>query len=65
MPRLPIVFVSVLGLSYVGPPAAAVFASGGFSVVGVDVDASKVEAMNSGRCYLRECALMHLKLNNA
>jgi len=47
----------VVGLGYVGLPAAVVFASRGFSVVGVDVDVRKVEAVNSGRCYLREPGL--------
>jgi UDP-N-acetyl-D-mannosaminuronic acid dehydrogenase len=49
--------VSVIGLGYVGLPTAVVFASRGFSVVGVDVDVGKVEAVNSGRCYLREPGL--------
>lgn len=49
--------VSVIGLGYVGLPTAVVFASRGFSVVGVDVDAGRVEAVNSGRCYLREPGL--------
>jgi UDP-N-acetyl-D-mannosaminuronic acid dehydrogenase len=48
---------SVIGLGYVGLPTAVVFASRGFSVVGVDVDAGRVEAVNSGRCYLREPGL--------
>jgi UDP-N-acetyl-D-mannosaminuronic acid dehydrogenase len=49
--------ISVIGLGYVGLPTAVVFASRGFSVVGVDVDAGRVEAVNSGRCYLREPGL--------
>jgi UDP-N-acetyl-D-mannosaminuronic acid dehydrogenase len=49
--------IGVIGLGYVGLPTAVVFASRGFSVVGVDVDAGKVEAVNSGRCYLSEPGL--------
>jgi UDP-N-acetyl-D-mannosaminuronic acid dehydrogenase len=49
--------ISVIGLGYVGLPTAVVFASRGFSVVGVDVDVAKVEAVNSGRCYFREPGL--------
>ena len=49
--------IAVVGLGYVGLPTAAVFASKGFSVVGVDVDIGKVEAVNSGRCYIREPGL--------
>jgi len=49
--------ISIIGLGYVGLPTAVVFASRGFSVVGVDIDVRKVEAVNSGRCYLREPSL--------
>ena len=49
--------LTVIGLGYVGLPAAVVFASKGFNVIGVDVDASKIEAVNSGRCYLMEPGL--------
>ena len=49
--------VCVIGLGYVGLPIAVVFASRGYSVIGVDVDVKKVEAVNSGRCYLREPGL--------
>jgi UDP-N-acetyl-D-mannosaminuronic acid dehydrogenase len=49
--------ISVIGLGYVGLPTAVVFASRGFSVVGVDVDVGRVEAVNSGRCYIREPGL--------
>jgi len=49
--------ICVVGLGYVGLPAAVVFASRGFSVVGVDVDVGKVEAVNSGRCYIKEPVL--------
>lgn len=49
--------IGVIGLGYVGLPTAVVFASNGYEVVGVDVDARKVEAVNGGRCYLREPGL--------
>ena len=49
--------VCVIGLGYVGLSAAVVFASRGFSVIGIDVDREKVEAVNSGRCYIRELGL--------
>ncbi|MCC6056744.1 MAG: nucleotide sugar dehydrogenase, partial [Desulfurococcaceae archaeon] len=45
--------LTVVGLGYIGLLTAVVFASRGFSVVGVDVDAGKVEAVNSGSCYIR------------
>jgi len=49
--------VCVIGLGYVGLPIVVVFASKGFSVIGVDVDREKVAAVNSGRCYIREPGL--------
>jgi UDP-N-acetyl-D-mannosaminuronic acid dehydrogenase len=52
--------VSVIGLGYVGFPTAVLFASKGLRVVGVDINASKVEAVNGNRCYLREPGLAEL-----
>ena len=41
--------VSVFGLGYVGSVSAASFAADGHDVVGVDIDAGKVGAINDGR----------------
>ena len=41
--------VSVFGLGYVGSVSAASFAADGHEVVGVDVNADKVAAVNAGR----------------
>ena len=41
--------VSIFGLGYVGSVSAASFAFDGHDVVGVDVDAEKVRAINEGR----------------
>ena len=40
--------VCVIGLGYVGAPTAAVFAKHGIEVTGVDIDTSRIEAINSG-----------------
>ncbi len=45
--------VGVIGLGYVGLPLALTFAERGFSVLGFDLDASKVESLGSGECYIR------------
>src|SRR5262247_1358391 len=41
--------LAVVGLGMVGLPVAALFASRGFSVVGVDVRADRVAVINDGR----------------
>jgi UDP-N-acetyl-D-glucosamine dehydrogenase len=44
--------VSVVGQGYVGLPLAVEFAKEGFKVLGIDLDARKVEAINAGRSYI-------------
>jgi UDP-N-acetyl-D-glucosamine dehydrogenase len=46
--------VGVVGLGYVGLPVAVTFAEAGFSVVGVDPDRARVEAIGAGRSYLND-----------
>jgi UDP-N-acetyl-D-mannosaminuronic acid dehydrogenase len=46
--------ISVVGLGYIGLPTAAVFADKGLEVVGVDVNAQAVEAINNGRPHITE-----------
>jgi UDP-N-acetyl-D-mannosaminuronic acid dehydrogenase len=52
--------LAVIGLGYVGLPVAVVFASKGFTVIGIDVDVDKVKDVNSGRCYIHEPSLAEL-----
>ena len=49
--------VSIFGLGYVGSVSAASFAADGHSVVGVDVNADKVQAVTSGRSPIVEPGL--------
>ena len=46
--------VGIIGLGYVGLPLAVVFAEAGFQVIGIDLDARKVEAINSGHSYIED-----------
>jgi UDP-N-acetyl-D-mannosaminuronate dehydrogenase len=41
--------LAVIGLGKLGSPMAAVFGSKGFDVVGVDLNADAVAAINAGR----------------
>jgi UDP-N-acetyl-D-glucosamine dehydrogenase len=45
--------IGVIGLGYVGLPLVLHFAGKGFPVLGFDTDPQKVEALNSGRSYIR------------
>ena len=44
--------VGVIGLGYVGLPLAMAAANGGYEVVGIDTDPSKVSHLNAGHSYL-------------
>jgi UDP-N-acetyl-D-mannosaminuronic acid dehydrogenase len=49
--------VAVIGLGYIGLPTAAVLASSGCEVVGVDVSARVVDTVNSGNIHIVEPGL--------
>ena len=57
--------VSVFGLGYVGSVSAACFAEDGHTVVGVDVNADKVNSLNEGRSPIVEKGLDDLIRDNA
>jgi len=44
--------VGVIGLGYVGLPLARVFVDAGFTVLGFDVDAEKIDALREGQSYI-------------
>lgn len=46
--------IGIIGLGYVGLPLAVAFAEAGCEVIGLDVDATKVEALNAGRTYIED-----------
>jgi UDP-N-acetyl-D-glucosamine dehydrogenase len=45
--------VGVIGLGYVGLPMTLTMAEKGFSVLGFDIDPTKIEALNHGRNYIQ------------
>ncbi|MFP4261140.1 MAG: nucleotide sugar dehydrogenase, partial [Opitutales bacterium] len=48
----PITRIAIVGLGYVGLPLAIQFCKAGLQVVGLDVDAKKIEALCAGRSYI-------------
>ncbi len=46
--------IGIVGLGYVGLPLAVAFAEEGFAVVGVDLDARKVAALQRGESYVED-----------
>jgi UDP-N-acetyl-D-glucosamine dehydrogenase len=45
--------VGIIGLGYVGLPLMRTYCSAGFSVLGFDVDESKVAKLNAGKSYIK------------
>lgn len=46
--------IGIVGLGYVGLPLAVAFAQEGFTVIGMDVDPSKVASLNRGESYIED-----------
>ncbi len=53
--------VGVVGLGYVGLPLVVEFARAGFTVTGIDVQQSKVDAINRGESYVQDVPTAVLK----
>ena len=45
--------IAIVGLGYVGLPLSLQFARRGVEVLGLDIDAAKVDALNAGRSYIK------------
>ena len=45
--------IAIVGLGYVGLPLSFQFANSGVEVLGLDIDAAKVEALSHGQSYIR------------
>jgi UDP-N-acetyl-D-glucosamine dehydrogenase len=52
---------AVIGMGYVGLPLACEFARSGISVVGIDVDAAKVEGIGQGRSHVQDVSEAQLR----
>jgi len=45
--------IAIIGLGYVGLPLGLRFAESDVTVLGLDVDPAKVDAINAGRSYIK------------
>ena len=45
--------IAVIGLGYVGLPLSFQFARSGVTVLGLDIDTAKVEALTKGKSYIK------------
>jgi UDP-N-acetyl-D-glucosamine dehydrogenase len=45
--------IGVVGLGYVGLPLSLTYAENGYRVLGLDIDASKIKAINAGESYIQ------------
>lgn len=52
--HIPFKRVSVIGLGYIGMPTAAILASRGIKVIGVDINPKVVETINGGKIHIIE-----------
>ena len=53
--------VGIMGLGYVGLPLAATFAEGGFTVIGFDIAAHKIDELRMGHSYIRHVPAERLR----
>jgi UDP-N-acetyl-D-glucosamine dehydrogenase len=68
LPRAPLVqagangmTIAIIGLGYVGLPLCLQFARSGVRVLGLDIDAKKVSALNAGRSYIQHIPAGEIK----
>src|SRR6202020_2327327 len=48
--------IAIVGLGYVGLPLSLQFARSGVTILGLDIDAAKVNALNAGQSYIKHIA---------
>jgi UDP-N-acetyl-D-glucosamine dehydrogenase len=53
--------IAIIGLGYVGLPLCLQFARSGVRVLGLDIDAKKVSALNAGRSYIKHIPAGEIK----
>jgi UDP-N-acetyl-D-glucosamine dehydrogenase len=54
--------IGIVGLGYVGVPLVLRFAESGFKVIGFDIDADKVTALNDGKSFIQHISAASIEL---
>jgi UDP-N-acetyl-D-glucosamine dehydrogenase len=52
--------IGIIGLGYVGLPLTLRYAAVGFKVLGIDIDAAKVDKLNGGASYIEHIGAAHI-----
>ena len=55
--------IGIVGLGYVGLPLGVAFAEAGHEVVGLDVAANRVEAVNRGESFVEDISSERLRFS--
>ena len=53
--------IGIIGLGYVGLPLSLTFAESGVTVLGLDLDPSKIEDLSRGRSYIKHISANRIK----
>jgi len=54
--------IAIIGLGYVGLPLCLQFARSGVAVIGIDIDAAKIEAVNRGDSYIKHISSEEIRV---
>ena len=57
--------LGIVGLGYVGLPLLIEFARQGFSIIGLDIDQSKIDKLSKGKSYIKHIPTKHIEEINA
>jgi UDP-N-acetyl-D-glucosamine dehydrogenase len=57
--------IGIIGLGYVGLPLTLRYAAVGYRVLGIDIDAAKVEKLNGGQSYINHISAADIELARA
>ncbi len=57
--------LGIVGLGYVGLPLLIEFARQGFSIIGLDIDQSKIDKLSAGKSYIKHIPTKHIEEINA